>query len=68
LIDMWRQDDIGLRDKADISQRCFQNSAYEELVCFNFMLSYYKTLAYFKTDDKQKMYTDVNTAISTWMK
>jgi hypothetical protein len=68
LIDMWRQDDIGLRYIAHLSQKCFENSAYEELVWFNFMLNYYKTVAYLKTDDKQKMYTVANTTISTWMK
>jgi hypothetical protein len=38
LIDMWRQDDIGLQDIADLSEKCFLNSAYEELLCFYFML------------------------------
>jgi hypothetical protein len=65
---MWRQDDIGFRDIADLSQKCFLNSAYEELLCFNFMLSYYKTVAYLKRDDEQKIYTDANTEISTYMK
>jgi hypothetical protein len=48
-----KTDDIELRDIADLSQKCFLNSAYEKLVCFNFMLSYYKNVAYLKTDDKQ---------------
>jgi hypothetical protein len=63
-----KTDDIELPDIADLSQKCFQNSVYEELLCFNFMLSYYKTVAYLKTDDKQKIYTDANTTISTYMK
>jgi hypothetical protein len=62
---MWRQDDIGLRDIEHLSQKRFQKSAYEELLCFNFMWSYYKNVAYLKTDDKQKMYIDDNTANST---
>jgi hypothetical protein len=68
LIDMWRQDNVVLQDIADLSEKCFLNSAYEEVVCFNFMLSYYKNVAYLKTDDKQNIYTDANTAISTQMK
>jgi hypothetical protein len=60
-----KTDHIGLRDTADVSEKCFVNSAYEELLCFNFMLSYYKNVAYLKTDDKQNIYTDVNTAIFT---
>jgi hypothetical protein len=63
-----KTDDIGFRDIADLSETCFLNSAYEDLVCFNFMLSYYKTVAYLKTHEKQNIYTDVNTAISTYMK
>jgi hypothetical protein len=59
-----KRDDIGLQDIADPSEKYFLNSAYEELVCFNFMLSY-KNVAYLKTDDKQNIYTDANTAIST---
>jgi hypothetical protein len=58
-----KTDDIGLRDIADLSEKCFQNSAYEELVCFNFMLSY-KNVAYLKTNDKRNFYTDANAAIS----
>jgi hypothetical protein len=60
-----KTDDIGLQDIADLSQKSFLNSAYEELLCFNFMLSYYKNVTYLKTDDKKSIYTDVNTAIST---
>jgi hypothetical protein len=45
-------DNIGLRDIADLSEKCFLNSAYEELVCFNVMLSYYRNVTYVKTDDK----------------
>jgi hypothetical protein len=29
------------------------------------MLSYYKNVVHLKTDDKQKIYTDANTATST---
>jgi hypothetical protein len=59
-----KTDDIGLRDIADLIEKCFLISAYEELLCFNFMLSYYKNVAYLKTD-KQFIYTDANIAIST---
>jgi hypothetical protein len=59
-----KTDDIGLLEVADVSEKCYQNSAYKELLCFNFMLSY-KNVGYLKTDDKQNIYTDVSTAIST---
>jgi hypothetical protein len=60
-------DEIGLQEKADLNEKCFLNRTYEEPVCFNFMLSY-KNVTYLTTDDKQIIYTDVNTVISTYMK
>jgi hypothetical protein len=51
-----KADDIALQDIADLSEKCILNSAYEELVCFNFMLIYYKNVAYLKTDDTKYLH------------
>jgi hypothetical protein len=71
---MWTQDDIGFRDIADLSEKFFLISAYEELLCFNFMISY-KNVAYLKTHDKKYLhwyqyrnfYRDEINNVSLWL-